>query len=230
MPVNPILMQQVKQALFSKRAFMPPGGGGAPPPPGGAPPPPPPMDPAMMGGAPPPMDPAMMGGAPPPMDPAMMGGAPPPMDPAMMGGAPPPPPPPPPPPQHDPNQIRQLIQEEIQKSMTGGGADGAKAKGKGAKVDPAQMIEYMDRQQKLLINLYQSLGLNLPYDILDKPKNPEEGGDTGQDAAGAPPPSSSDMSGIPPIKPIEPIGGKQASVFQKAQAMRYMLSAINRKV
>ena len=229
MPVNPILMQQVKQALFSKRAFMPPGGGGAPPPPGGAPPPPPPMDPARMGGAPPPMDPAMMGGAPPPMDPAMMGGAPPPMDPAMMGGAPPPPPPPPPP-QHDPNQIRQLIQEEIQKSMTGGGADGAKAKGKGAKVDPAQMIEYMDRQQKLLINLYQSLGLNLPYDILDKPKNPEEGGDTGQDAAGAPPPSSSDMSGIPPIKPIEPIGGKQASVFQKAQAMRYMLSAINRKV
>jgi len=221
MPVNPILMQQVKQALFSKRAFMPPGGGGAPPP----------MDPAMMGGAPPPMDPAMMGGAPPPpMDPAMMGGAPPPppppMDPAMMGGAPPPPPPP----QHDPNQIRQLIQEEIQKSMTGGGSDGAKAKGKGAKVDPAQMIEYMDRQQKLLINLYQSLGLNLPYDILDKPKNPEEGGDAGPDAAGAPPPSSSDMSGIPPIKPIEPIGGKQASVFQKAQAMRYMLSAMNRKV
>ena len=216
MPVNPILLQQVKQALFSKRAFIPPGGeaGGAPPP-GGAPP----MDPSMMGGATP-MDPSMMGGAPP-------------MDPSMMGGAPPPPPPPPPPPsappQHDPNQIRQLIQEEIQKSMTGGGSDAAKAKSKGAKVDPAQMVEYMERQQKLLVNLYQSLGLNLPYDILDKPKNPEEGAEGGQDPLGTPPPTSSDLSGIPPIKPIEPIGGKQASVSQKAQAMRYMLNAINQR-
>lgn len=225
MPVNPILLQQVKQALFSKRAFMPPA-----PPPGGAPPPgAPPMDPSMMGGATPPgappTDPSMMGGAP-PMDPSMMGGAPP-MDPAMMGGGAPPPPPPPAAPQHDPNQIRQLIQEEIQKSMTGG-ADGAKAKSKGAKVDPAHMLEYMERQQKLLVNLYQSLGLNLPYDILDKPKNPEEEAEGGQDQANAsPPPTSSDLSGIPPIQPIQPIGGKQASISQKAQAMRYMLHAMN---
>jgi len=164
----------------------------------------------------------------------MMGGMPPPMDPSMMGGMPPPPPPPPPaPPQHDPAQIRQLIQEEIQKSMSGGG-EGAKPKSKGAgKVDPAQMLEYMERQQKLLVNLYESLGLSLPYNILDKPQNPEEGAEGGQEGV-APDkqPTQSDITGIPPIKPIEPIGGKQANdatLLQKAQAMRYMLNAMNRK-
>jgi len=230
MPVNSILMQQVKQALASKRAFVASGPGGAPPADpaaaGGAPP----MDPAAMGGMPPPgagappMDPAAMGGMP-PMDPAAMGGMPP-MDPAAMGGAPPPPPPPAAP-AHDPNMIRQLIQEEIQKSMAGGGAGGeGKPKGKGAgKVDPAQMLEYMERQQKLLVNLYESLGLSLPYDILDKPADPEA--EDGQTPAKEQP-TSSDISGIPPIQPIKPIGGKQASVGDKAQAMRYMLNAMRR--
>jgi hypothetical protein len=186
-----------------------------------------PMDPAAMGGAPP-MDPAAMGGGAPPMDPAAMGAAMP-MDPAAMGGAPPMPPPEPAAPAHDPNVIKQLIQEEIQKAMSGGGAGGAggegKPKAKGAgKVDPAQMLEYMERQQKLLVNLYESLGLSLPYDILDKPENPEdkEGGDQ-------PPakeqPSSADISGIPPIQAIKPIGGKQASVSEKAEALRYILGA-----
>jgi hypothetical protein len=127
--------------------------------------------------------------------------------------------------------IKQLIQEEIQKAMSGGGEGGGKPKGKGAaKVDPAQLLEYMERQQKLLINLYESLGLSLPYNILDKPANPEEqgaeGGEGGEGQPAAPPPSASDMSGIPPIKPI---GGKQASISEKAEAARYMLNALTRK-
>lgn len=190
------------------------GGGGAPP-----------MDPSMMGGAPP-MDPAMMGGAP-PMDPAMMGGAPP-MDPAAMGAAPPAPPAPSAAPSEE---IKALIQAEIQKAMSGGGSSGgeSKPKSKGAgKVDPSQMIEYMERQQKLLINLYESLGLNLPYDILDKPK-PEGGDEAKQEEAPKEQQSDTNVSGIPPIKPIDPIGGKQASIQEKAAAARYLLAALNKK-
>ena len=159
------------------------------------------------------------------MDPAMMGGAPP-MDPAMMGGAPPAPSAAP------SEEIKALIQAEIQKAMSGGGGGGggeAKPKSKGAgKIDPGQMIEYMERQQKLLINLYESLGLNLPYDILDKPR--PEGGDAKQEDV---PPkeqqSDTNVSGLPPIKPIEPIGGKQASIREKAAAARYLLAALNKK-
>lgn len=222
MPINPILLQHVKQALSSKKAFVAsPAAGG--PPAGG--------DPAAAGGAAPPMDPAAMGGMPPgaeapPMDPAAMGGMPP-MDPAAMGGMPPAPPAPPPVPEtpaHDPNVIKQLIQEEIQKAMSGGAGGEGKPKAKGAgKVDPAQMLEYMERQQKLLVNLYESLGLSLPYDILDKPANPDEKGEEQTPAKEQP--SSADISGIPPIKDIKPIGGKQASVLEKAEALRYMLRA-----
>lgn len=230
MPVNPILLQQVKAAMASKLAFIPPQGAGAPP--GGDPAAAgaPPMDPSMMGGAgAPPMDPSMMGGAgAPPMDPAMMGaaGGAPPMDPAMMAAAAPPAPPSP---TGGPSadEIRALIQEEIQKA-TGAGGGEAKAKAKGAnKVDPAQMLEYMDRQQKLLINLYESLGLSLPYNILDKPSSGEE--QQPPEEPGKEKEPSANVSGIPPIKPIEPIGGKQASLIQKAQAARYMLEAVRRK-
>ena len=188
MPINPILLQEVKRAMASKVAFVA-SGGGAPP---GAPP----ADPAAAGGAPP-------------------------MDPAMMGGAPAAPPP-------SPDAIRALIQEEIKK-VNGGGAEGAPKKSKGAgKVDPGQMVEYMERQQKLLINLYESLGLSLPYNILDKPKGGEEGG---QEAAPAKEQGTdASASGIPPIKPIESMGGdKQASIAEKAQAARYLLNAMNRK-
>lgn len=233
MPINPILLQEVKRAMASKAAFVAAGGGAPPMDPamaaggGGAPP----MDPSMMGAAPggaPPMDPSMMGaaGGAPPMDPSMMaaaGGAPP-MDPAMMGAAPPPPPAP----AASPDDIRALIQEEIKK-VTGGGEGGAK-KSKGAgKVDPGQMLEYMDRQQKLLINLYESLGLNLPYNILDKPKPEGEGGEE-EKAPAKEQGTDANASGIPPIKPIEPMGGdKQASILEKAQAARYLLNAMNRK-
>lgn len=245
MPINPILLQEVKRAMALKNAFVPPGAGappGAPPmdpaaaggaPPmdpammGAAPPGAPPMDPSMMGGAPP-MDPAMMaamgGGGAPPMDPAMMGGAPP-MDPAAMGGAPPAPPAP------SPDDIKKMVTEAVQAALGGASPDGAakpKAKG-GGKVDPAQMLEYMERQQKLLINLYESLGLNLPYDILDKPA-PE-----GEDAQEPVVPSKeqgSDASvgGIPPIKPIEPIGGKkEASLKDKTEAVRCLINAMGFK-
>jgi hypothetical protein len=134
MAVNRFLLQSAKNSI--KSAFVPTQGGdpaamgGMPP--GGAPP----MDPSMMGGMPPggaPMDPSMMGGMPPggapPMDPSMMGGAPP-MDPAMMGGAPPMDPaaagasPP-----ADPTeQIRTVVQEELQKALAG-----AKGTGKASK-------------------------------------------------------------------------------------------------
>ncbi len=229
MPVNPILLQQVKAAMAAKRAFVPPQGAGAPPAGGdpaaaaGAPP----MDPSMMGGAgAPPMDPAMMGGAgAPPMDPAMMGGAPP-MDPAAMAAAAPPAPPASGP---SADEIRALIQEEIQKATGAGGAGAeGKPKGKGAgKVDPAEMLAYMERQQKLLVNLYESLGLSLPYNILDKPSSPDEQQPPEEPAKEKD--TSANVSGIPPIKPVEPIGGKQASLAEKAQAARYMLNAMRRK-
>jgi len=97
MKLNTKLLDEVRELVNEKIAFVPMAGGdpaamggGAPmdpaaaggmPPPGG--------DPAAMGGMPPGVDPAAMGGA--PMDPAAMGGAP--MDPAAAGGMPPPPPP-----------------------------------------------------------------------------------------------------------------------------------------
>jgi hypothetical protein len=154
------------------------------------------------------------------------------MDPAAMAGAAPAAPPSPS--GASPEEIKAMIQAEIQKAIGGGGAGApggeGKPKSKGAgKVDPGQMIEYMERQQKLLINLYESLGLNLPYDILDKPK--VDGGDAPkqEEAPAKEQISDTNVSGIPPIKPIDPIGGKQASVLEKAQAARYMLEALNRK-
>lgn len=237
MAVNKLLMQELKQIMSVKQAFVPPGAGmppgGAPPmdpaamggmPPGGAPPMPPGMPP---GGAPP-MDPAMAGGAP-PMDPAAMGGAPP-MDPAMAGGAPPAGGP-------SPDDIKMLIQQEVQKAMSGGAAPGAasgadgKPKGAGkAKVDPAQLIEYMERQQRLLVNLYESLELPLPYNILDKPSDGEEGKDQPKPEESAPAPTASDASGIPPIKPIQPIGGdKQASLAEKLEAAKYLAMALGKR-
>ena len=150
MAVNKFLLKQAQ--LSVKQAFMPPeAAGGAPP-----------MDPAMMGAAPsgavppgamppggaPPMDPSMMGGAP-PMDPSMMGGAPP-MDPAAAAGDP-------------AEQIRAVVQEEIQKAMAG-----VKGNGRSSKKSDGQNTEmFMRRIQKLLTHLYSSLGLNLPPDILD---------------------------------------------------------------
>ena len=174
MAVNKFLLQAARQSV--KRAFAPPQGGGAPPMDpsmmGGAPP----MDPSMMGGMPPggapPMDPSMMGGAP-PMDPSMMGGAPP-MDPSMMGGAPPAPP-------ADPSeQIRAVVQEELQKALSS--VKGGKGAGS-AKKDGGNTELYMHRIQKLLTHLYSSLGLNLPHDILDDvPKQQDS-----QPAPSAPP-------------------------------------------
>lgn len=129
------------------------------------------------------------------------------------------------------DDIRQLIKEELQSAMSGGAAGGAVApKSKGsAKVDPAQILEYMERVQKLIVNLYESLGLNLPYNILDKPA-PE--GAEGEAVAAEPAKekgTDENVSGIPPIKPIEPMGGsKQAAVKTQAEALRYMLEAISK--
>ena len=203
MPVNKFLLNAAKNSI--KQAFVPSQGGGAPPMDpammGGAPPMDPsmmggagapPMDPAMMGGAgAPPMDPSMMGGAP-PMDPAMMGGAPP-MDPAMMGGAPP----------ADPtDQIRSVVQEELQKALAG-----TKGNGRGAKKgDNGQVEVYMHRIQKLLTHLYSSLGLNLPHDILDD--IPSKGGEEQSAQAG---------------QESAPVKSAEVSVAEKAAGMRYLL-------
>jgi hypothetical protein len=206
MAVNRFLLQSAKNSI--KSAFVPTQGGdpaamggmppgGAPPmdpsmmggmPPGGAPP----MDPSMMGGAPP-MDPSMMGGMP-PMDPSMMGGMPP-MDPAAAGGAPP----------ADPSeQIRTVVQEELQKALAG-----AKGTGKASKKNDNGQVElYMHRIQKLLTHLYSSLGLNLPHDILDDVSSPSKDGD---DTASAP---SQDAS---------PVKSAKISVAEKAAGMMYLL-------
>ena len=140
----------------------PPGGdpsmGGAPPMDpsmGGAPP----MDPSMMGGAPP-MDPSMMGGLP-PMDPSMMGM--PPMDPSMM--APPPAPPAAPP----------ASPQETEQKVTN-------------KVKTEQWMQHIDSYNynllKLMINLYEHLGIPVPAEsLLPQP--------LGQDA-----PTAGDISGM----------------------------------
>jgi hypothetical protein len=177
MAVNKYLLQTARQSV--KKAFAPPQGGGAPP-----------MDPSMMGGAPP-MDPSMMGGAPPqgggapPMDPSMMGGAPPqgggapPMDPSMMGGAPP----------VDPaEQIRSVVQEELQKALSA--AKGGNGKGS-VKKDGGNTELYMHRIQKLLTHLYSSLGLNLPHDILDDVPKQTDGAQPAPTDGGAPPKTAS---------------------------------------
>ncbi len=181
MAVNKYLLQTARQSV--KKAFAPPQGGGAPPMDpsmmGGAPPQgggAPPMDPSMMGGAPP-MDPSMMGGAP-PMDPSMMGGAPP-MDPSMMGGAPP----------VDPaEQIRSVVQEELQKALSA--AKGGNGKGS-VKKDGGNAELYMHRIQKLLTHLYSSLGLNLPHDILDDVPKQTDGAQPAPTDGGAPPKTAS---------------------------------------
>jgi hypothetical protein len=173
------------------------------------------------------------------MDPAMMaaaGGGAPPMDPAAMGGAPPPPP-------SDPaaagagGDIRSIIREEIQQAMgNGAGSAGAKPKGKG-KIDPEQLQQYMQRNQKLMTHLYSAIGVPLPYDILDEPKpEGDEGGDSkdgGSSSSGSGGGSSgtdkkaNNPTGIKPILPIQPLGGaKTASVAEKAAAML----AIHRKL
>lgn len=199
MAVNRFLLQSAKNSI--KSAFVPTQGGdpaamgGMPP--GGAPP----MDPSMMGGMPPggaPMDPSMMGGMPPggapPMDPSMMGGAPP-MDPAAAGASPP----------ADPTeQIRTVVQEELQKALAG-----AKGTGKASKKNDNGQVElYMHRIQKLLTHLYSSLGLNLPHDILDDVSSPAK---DGEDATSA---SSQDTS---------PIKSAKISVAEKAAGMMYLL-------
>lgn len=118
---------------------------------------PPPGDPSMMG--PPPGDPSMMGPPPgdpsmggmPPMDPSMMGGAPP-MDPSMMGGMPPmmPPMTPPAAPQG------QTPQETEQKVTN--------------KIKTEQWMQHIDSYNynllKLMINLYEHLGIPVPAESL----------------------------------------------------------------
>ena len=116
----------------------------------------PPMDPSMGGGAPP-MDPSMMGGAP-PMDPSMMGGMPP-MDPAMMGGMPPmdpsmmAPPPAPPAPAPAPAASPQETEQKVTN-----------------KVKTEQWMQHIDSYNynllKLMINLYEHLGIPVPAESL----------------------------------------------------------------
>ena len=104
---------------------------------------PPGGDPSMMGGAPP-MDPSMMGGMP-PMDPSMKGGMPP-MDPSMMGGMMPPMMPP----------QGQTPQETEQKVTN--------------KVKTEQWMQHIDSYNynllKLMINLYEHLGIPVPAESL----------------------------------------------------------------
>lgn len=141
---------QKGRRLMYKSAAQPPMdpsmGGGAPP-----------MDPGMMGGGAPPMDPSMMGGAP-PMDPSMMGGMPP-MDPSMMGGMPPmdpsmmAPPPAPPAPAPAPAASPQETEQKVTN-----------------KVKTEQWMQHIDSYNynllKLMINLYEHLGIPVPAESL----------------------------------------------------------------
>lgn len=147
--------------LMYKSAAQPPMdpsmGGGAPPmdpsmgggmPPGG--------DPSMGGGMPPGGDPSMGGGMPPGMDPSMMGGMPPGMDPSMMGGMPP----------MDPSMMMggmppmggmPATPQETEQKVTN-------------KVKTEQWMQHIDSYNynllKLMINLYEHLGIPVPAESL----------------------------------------------------------------
>lgn len=159
MIINPELLalaewrlNELQKQAMEKTAFTPPGGGA---PPGGAP-----MDPAAMGGAPP-MDPAAMGGAP-PMDPAAMGGAP------VPGGG-----------GLTAESIAQIVTQTMQQ---GGGAAGAGAAGgpgaagKMVKPDIATVAIDIFQVKKMLQYLFNTMGIQLPPDILDGPnRDPSTG-------------------------------------------------------
>ena len=204
MQYNPELMRlaewrinQVKKAAETKEAFQPAAA----------------MDQAAAGGAPPggpPMDPSMMGGG--GMPPGM-----PPMDPSMMaaagGGAPPPDAGMAPAPGSDgltADSIRQIVQQTIQQSMNGGAANGGAA-GKPAKPDINTIAMDIYQVKKMLSNLYNTMGIPLPPDIIDGPNRDPS---TGLPMPPGAPGSTSDMtqqatpaapaqSAIPPIQPME---------------------------
>lgn len=193
--VDPLLLaavMSIDDQLATKQAFVPSqavAAAGMPPMDpsmmagGGMPPGMPPMDPSMMaGGGMPPMDPAMMagGGMPPlppgmpplppgmpPMDPTMMGGGMPPglpPDPTMQGGAAAGGvggPPPAAPPAMDPamiEAIRQVVREET------GGSSGSRRSGGGSGGSKGDDIR---RLYKLVLSLFQQIGLSIPPDVLD---------------------------------------------------------------
>lgn len=133
----------------------------------------PPGDPSMGGGMPPGGDPSMMGGAP-PMDPSMMGGAPP-MDPSMMGGMPP------------------MGMPPMDPSMMGGGMPQGQSPQETEqkvtnKIKTEQWMQHIDSYNynllKLMINLYEHMGIPVPAEsLLPQP--------LGQSA-----PSAGDISGM----------------------------------
>lgn len=219
MMINPELLalaewrlKQLEQgAELEKQAFTPPGGGG---PPGG--------DPSGgAGGGPPP-------GAAPPMDPSMGGGAPP-MDPSMAGGAPP----------GGPvpggggltaDSIAQIVTQTMQQQGAAGGAGGPGAAGKMAKPDINTVAIDIFQVKKMLQYLFNTMGIQMPPDILDGPnRDPSTGvpmppgapgstsdpaataaaaqqqGQPGGGAGGAPPGGAGGAPGgaIPPISPIQ---------------------------
>jgi len=149
--INPVLLQAAARAV-EKKAFVP-AANMDPNAPAGAPP----MDPSGAGGAPP-MDPSMMvaAGGMPPMDPSMMGaaagGGMPPMDPSMMaaaGGMP-----------ADPNAAAAAPAPAASASASGGKS----------KLDADMVYLQLGRMIKLITNLYQQLGVQLPPDMLDDQK------------------------------------------------------------
>jgi hypothetical protein len=160
MTLNPKLdfLEKWAAKTMAKSAFVDPSAAGMPP--GGAPP----MDPAMMGmppGGAPPMDPAMMGmppGGAPPMDPAMMGmppGGTPPMDPSVQMMA-------------DQEMMRNMIREEIQKTMGGDGGQGIAAPAKkGNKVEDAlaqfeqRMTQKIEAKDKMIVAALRQAGIEI---------------------------------------------------------------------
>jgi len=212
---NPALLTLVKE-LHNKAAFVDPamaaGGMPADPAMAGGAPPGMPMDPAMMGGMPP-MDPSMMGGMP-PMDPAMAAGAP--MDPSM-GGMPPAP-------SGAPagaaaglteERVRQIIQEAMGGAGGAKGSDGASGAKKPTKIDPGEEIYQL---KKMMVTIFNTMGLQVPPDMLLRPEDREAGAEdaSGGDSGGGGE-SAQAESAIKPIEAIQPaspelaMAGKQGA-------------------
>lgn len=168
MALNTVLLSSARSVL-QKRAFVPPQAAAGQAPPGQGQPgmAQPGMDPAAAAGGAMPADPAMAGGQP-PMDPAMMGGqapAAPPADPAAAGGAGG---------GQDVMSALSMMLDEKLKALNpaAGGVDGAGAKPKAAKPQPATVAD-IKRMEKLLAGLYEASGTPLPYSIMQDDANEE---------------------------------------------------------
>lgn len=150
-------------------------------------------------------------GAPPP-DPSAQGAppaAPPPADPTAAGVV-------------TPDSVRQIFREEMANHAAQGGAQGKGGKGQGAKkIDPAEILHALHRQEKLLLHVMGSMGQDIPATEVANmlhPPDPEQDG--GQGGAGG-----ASGGGAEQPKPQAKAAAAQPSLAERLQAVQYLAEA-----